>query len=305
MKRALSSIGFIALVLATAAPAAGQPAQEWREASPADNARRHEAAPFQTLREQGAVEPDFVRPNTGPSDAELAAARTNRARDDFRSAYTAEGRPRIAILWNRELTGDVREWNVVGGTLKPESHTETVVRRGPDGREEWARTERDGGSFENVHTGPAPDGARGALDEEWLWRFEEAFTQPFLDTRCKVIDRSTIMRLRAAQTSRTGIDYAGLAAKKVEIDALAEHADVLVEVLVSGSGPGDYKLRANVKEVRTGRILAVVRGKPTPGSSHIGIGANGFERVTIAPSESDSVEGFAEEVMSALVGAWS
>ena len=123
------------------------------------------------------------------------------------------------MLLNRELSDDVREWDVAFGVARPESMTGRVFHgRGAKETEEW-KIEHEAGRLYNVHQGPASDGGRNSPAEGWMWRFEQGFIQPFLETSCSVVDRATIVRLSAARSARTGVEYTGIAAKKVEMDA--------------------------------------------------------------------------------------
>jgi hypothetical protein len=256
-----------------------------------------------TLRDEQAVSSP-AEPETDP-DAEWRRSLAE-LQDRFRSGYLAQGRPRMAVFVNRELSGDVREWNVVSGELEPESMSET--RAGSDGT--WSTTERVGGKAKHVHSGPAADGARHNVGESWLWEFEEAFLRPYLATSCRVVDRSVIVRLAAAQAAKTGMEYAGQAAKKIEMDALVDQADVLIEITATedASAPQGYRMRASAKEVQSGRVIAVatstdgeIGGIPRP--VQFIAGPSGYERAQEPPIR-DLAEGMAMLLMEQLADVW-
>jgi hypothetical protein len=283
--------------------------------------------PYATARERGDVELEVIE--VAPPVGEEADLDHGPVLADFRALCGAKGNPRIALLLNRELSDDVREWDVAFGVAQPESATGRVLHEsGAKETEEW-RGEYDAGRLHNLHLGPAPDGGRNSPAESWMWRFEQGFTRPFLETSCSVVDRATIVRLRAARSARTGVEYTGIAAKKVEMDALAEHADVYVEALVTRDDDTatGYRFKATAKEVATGRILAVVSSPsgeaPTRlvatenGYSHVAVppggrladeflvGENGYEREVELPSVEEVSEELAHRLMEALTRVWS
>src|SRR5262245_57604463 len=225
--------------------------------------------------------------------------------DRFRTAYTAQGRPNLALYLNRELSADVREWNTVGGKVTVTANSETQASKSG----EWTRKEQDGGNLELLVGPSGSDGRRSGPGEGWLWDFENNLVEPFLRADCRLIDRATILRLEAAR-ARTGVDYAGLAAKKVEMDALAGHADVLIEVLVlrSSASAGGYQLKATAKELRSGRILANVTssGRVRRRSEWVATPEGYQERqIVIPPTVRELSEGLTTELMAALARAWS
>ena len=245
------------------------------------------------------------------SAAETRPGQANaKARDRFRASYVSQGRPRIAVFMNRELSDDVREWNVTSGVLKPQSMSETQAHS--DGT--WNSVERIGGTAEHAHTGRAESASRESPHERWMWQFEDGFLQPFLATSARVIDRSSIVRLAAAQSAQTGLEYANLATKKVEVDALLDHADILVELLIvsAADAPHGYEFRAIAKEVRTGRIIASVvtqdggvdRG---PTTQRWGVGDAGYQLEIIEPplpSLNEVSQGLAQLLMAELATVW-
>ncbi len=314
MRTKIASLVVLGVLFAAApCPLAAQDFGDEGIAAPAPQARSARG----TLRQRGVLEEESPSFDPGPSAGQVAAERSSRIREEFRSAYSAMGRPRVAVFMNRELTSNVHEWDVMWGTSRPTSSTTTQVTRqlGEDGETKaggsWTRTEQEGGALENVHQGPAYDGTRPSPGgrKDWMWRFEEGFSAPFLSAHCKLVDHATIVRLQAAGSARNGVEYAGVSGKKSEMDALVQHADVILEVLVTeapGSSHG-YAFKATAKEVASGRVLAVVHSEDGGAGTEsvIVIGEDGYERATIGPSLDQVIEGLAERVMEGLVAAWS
>lgn len=197
--------------------------------------------------------------------------------DEFKSAYRAIGRARLVIYLNRQLSDDVREWNVVLGITRAGS--EATARTTPEGAAEL--TERESSGEMQLHTGPAPDGSRPSPRETWMWEFEHGFMKPFLETRCKLIDRATILRLTASDAVRPGAEYASPATKRIEIEALRGHADVFIELLVtrSAGSPHGYEFRATAKEVAKGQILADVTSLGRENRRTVRVTDHGYEMV--------------------------
>ncbi len=219
----------------------------------------------------------------------------------FRRAYASAGRPRLAVYMNRELSDNVREWEIQFGATWTEEGNE------------WTAGTTKSSEF---HTGPADEGTRPAPGGEgWMWAFEHAFIQPLLEADATLVDRSVILRRTAADAASDGSDYASLSAKKVEIEALVGYADVLVEVRVlrSPAAPWGFEFRATAKDVETGAILASVMGSDlvnlgipaslrTPSAGY-DAAEGGYERKP--PSVEAVAAALASRLMESLADRWS
>lgn len=196
----------------------------------------------------------------------------------FATAYQAAGAPRIAVFLNRELSADVREWRSDGrlvisgaGSLKAEaaavgaSHATapgtSATSVAGEGAIVEGQSDGDGASiaaqqfqYEDVRSAPS---------EEWMWKFEEGFLRPLIEANAKMIDRATIMRL-SADYEVVDDKHNPASVKKVEIDALKNHAEIYVELLVTASSesPYGYVFRCVAKEVDTGIIVTNVTSIP-------------------------------------------
>jgi hypothetical protein len=172
-----------------------------------------------------------IQPETGvgrsptPVPSESVSTDDDAATSRFRTFYNSQGRPRIAVFLNRELSDDVLEWKTTDSCDHPEPATLHEPRLDPG--------------------------------EDWMWQFETGFMKPLLDEGVRLVDHATIMRLAAAAAGPQG-PRAPLARKKLELDALKGHADYFMEILVK-SAPASaygYDFYVAVKEVATGVILA-------------------------------------------------
>jgi len=189
----------------------------------------------------------------------------------FKQAYASANSPRIAIYFNRALSDEVREWFTptrsvvtgrgqkvsVGGGSAIVTPGGAVVDAGSEAKVE-GQTDTDRGiaAYNQRHI---ENMARESPEESWMWRFEDNFLQPFIKGGAKIIDRATILRLAAA-TEKQGDPYSLDAVKKIEMDALIGHADILVEILVTRdhASPSGYAFRATAKEIKTGTIVGSV-----------------------------------------------
>jgi hypothetical protein len=251
-----------------------------------------------------------------------------RSSDIFSAAYARAGKPRMAVYVNRELSDEVREWAVVGGWTGATSGSVELEYTGADGKTERLEGRSLSGAVANRHVGPTRNGRRYGGSESWSWRFEQGFLQPLLAEGAHLVDRTAIVRGTAARSAANGPEYATLAVKKVEMDALDSHADVIVEVLVTGSSASrtGYRFKASAREVSSGRILAVVVSEdgglprergfvPTSNgyaeveryvgkNAEIHADANGYHRHVELPGIEDVSSGLAGELMDALAAAW-
>ena len=213
---------------------------------------------------------------------------------EFREAYGAAGSPKLVVYLNRELSADVREWRtdsrlVVSGTGRFSaeagaasgsaglSHTGVEGDIAAVGAAVEAEAEGEGATVAEQRHNASPE--RVHPGEAWMWVFEEGFINALLDSGAIVIDRATILRDTA--TSAPGDDrFNPASVKMIEMEALREHADVLIELLVSPSSasPYGYEFRASAKEIATGRILANVTSIPKHRDEGIYVTERGFER---------------------------
>lgn len=172
----------------------------------------------------------------------------------FTQSYKSAGSPRIAILLNRRLSDEVREWKTEGRVVATGEGSITTARETAYGRE--SETVK-GPLAVATQTQIELNSQRSGPGESYVWSFEDGFMQPFLRSGAILVDRATIMRLTSRTVSQGGksdpIDV-----RRVEMDALVNNADIFIEILISRypSAPYGYEFKATAKEVRTGRILA-------------------------------------------------
>lgn len=175
----------------------------------------------------------------------------------FREAYEEKGKPRMAIFLNRELSDEVREWRTDEREVRAYKDSNLAAEREAEESSVNEKTHDRGSSvYSQKHISLSK--GRIAPDEIWMWKFEDGFLQPLLQTGVRVVDRATIMRLAAAESGQQGSAYSPITVKKIEIDALKDKADIFVEVLVTRnrSALHGYEFKATAKEVSTGILLA-------------------------------------------------
>lgn len=191
----------------------------------------------------------------------------------FRVAYSARKSPRIAIFWNRALTDDIEAAKL---------HVESEVRTAATGGQ--ASTSTAGGSSSSVQpygygqlvqknagaTAQTSFGSTAAatrdrvsadvqqgfgarapvMSEQDSWRFQHAFSDPFIKAGTRLVDRNTMIRIAGDATDK----------QRAESAALAGLADLFVEVLTSvdPASPSGYVFRATAKDAKTGQIVAEI-----------------------------------------------
>ncbi len=243
---------FIALALAAAWLAAPHdaPAQQVGPPVPA-YVPPQPAAPPAVPPDERELEQNLDR----AADADARRAADERAQADalrnFRTAYARRGKPRIAIFWNREFSDTMREWY---------GSDRIVIGERSRERQGDKRTSRSGETTIEYQT-RVPDAGRYQPSEGWQWEFEDGFMAAMFEAGAVLIDRATIVRMTGAQADEDA------SAAAIEAQALRKMTDLFVEVLVAPSSRTTvgYELRAVVKDVRTGQILANVNSRHMAG----------------------------------------
>src|SRR5262245_462251 len=219
----------------------------------------------------------------------------------FRPVYVRGGAPRLAIYWNREVSDRISQWA-------------TEHRRSVSGQLETVQgggvTRQLTGEAVTLEQRPASDASRETAGESWDWEFQEGFLYPFLQAGARIVDRATIIRLTAVQAGgRVGAERAQ-DVQAIETMALQGFADVLIEVLVGppATAAAGRDLRATVKDVRSGLVLAYVtsrslRSLPRPRRVYVAT-PQGFEPREIPPPVREIASHLALGVMDALAAQW-
>jgi len=220
-----------------------------------------------------AISPYIGRPLSGATQA-ISTEAYEGSILRFQSEYTKVKSPRIAIYFNRVLSDEVREWRTQSRDVVAGIGEKVIVGGGPT-------TVTTEGTVIEAESGIRAEGAsdkergvvaysqsyieqqkRQNLEDLWMWRFEDHFIQPFLKAGAKMVDRATILRLTAAKSTETEkVNKFNISSVKgLEMQALKEHAEILVEILVTrdASSPSGYAFRAVAKEITTGVLIGSV-----------------------------------------------
>lgn len=220
----------------------------------------------------------------------------------FATTYTAQESPRMVVYFNRELSADVREW-----VSSERIAVEAESRERRSGAEGESRTDRRGAAAVSRQYA-TPDGGRVGPGERWMWEFEQAVSDMLLDARVHLVDRALAMRRQGAQSETVAGNPAS--ARTLEMEALASHADLLVEIWVARSddSPIGYEFRAQVKEVATGRLVTMVttwgEGLPTAGPRPVVATSRGYDFVDEVPTVADAAQALGVELMESLTRRW-
>ncbi len=219
--------------------------------------------------------------SSGPTKAEQEQATIQR----FSDLYVRQGKPGIAILWNRRFADIFSQWQADSRTSSEITMTGRPFS-GPDSNTSQAGSDSDSDSKKEIDCSlylrsssngdcnytrrnynekriegdpEANELQYGSQLEEF--KFNAGYVQTFLSAGAKVIDRATIMRLverqqQQARGSASTPDY-----YRIEADALIGHADYLAEVLLAGhdaENQGRETYSVSIKDIKTGQILAML-----------------------------------------------
>lgn len=167
----------------------------------------------------------------------------------FASAYANNGKPRLALYWNRQLSETLNEWY---SDTRVVSRTESNSTMSGE-----INLDKQASSQNTVEIQRrAQDRRRGQVSESFEWEFQDGFLAPFLDAGATILDRAAIVRFTGADMQTTNENL-------VEVRALQGKADFLLEILVAPNWQSTtgYELRTRILEVKTGRIVAMVNSK--------------------------------------------
>ena len=217
----------------------------------------------------------------------------------FATAYAAQGAPRVMVYFNRELSAEVEEW----------VSSERVVIEGQSREvKNGERTDRAGGVAISQQYANS-DGGRFGPGERWMWEFEQAVAEMLLDARVNLIDRAVVMRRQAAAGDEM-LGDAQTSARTLEMQALDQYADLLLELWVVSSDESDvgYELRAQVKNLDDGRLVTTVTtwgeglgGEPRRVYAATSTGYQAYEEL---PTVEDAAKALTVELMESLSRRW-
>lgn len=243
--------------------------------------------------------PEVLTPAPGPGSPMMAAAR------HFRASYARHGSPRIILFWNRVLSDEVQ--SQYADRVSAVSTSRAGAVEGPTGYDGYGAAAGRVDTFDAAATKErVREGQRDSMAESADWKVENAFNRAFIDNGARFVDRSLAMRV-TAHGRKLG---ATPNVQDIETGALVGKADLMMEVLQTPDpdSPVGYSFRAQVKDVRSGRILAnavnngdgIAHGPgPMVATSH------GFVRSAPAMVTLEDVgEALAADVMSALSARW-
>lgn len=182
----------------------------------------------------------------------------------FAAAYEAEGRPRLAVFWNRAFSDRLSQWTALTRVVSSDRRRVTgtlfdmennALIQGNDtvqGEVLTPESERAGFSTERANLA-----------------FESAYVTPLQNNGARIIDRATVMRLTQSEMRNDeGLTYRP-DAQLVETDALINYTDLIAEILMVRDAEAvlGAAFRVAVKDVRTGELVLsfVSRGEaPEP-----------------------------------------
>lgn len=237
----------------------------------------------------------------------------------FADSYRRNGKPRLALYWNRQLSDWYSDVRMVNGSQNNSSMSGDFNLNQSGNSQNTLEIQRR-----------VQDSRRGTVSESFEWEFQEAFLAPFLEAGATVVDRGAMMRFAAADEPASG-------EKTIEVRGLQGKADYLLEVLVSPNWKSStgYELRTRIIDIKTGAIVAMVNSKNLKewnpekpvvatdtgfvdprdaededesfgpqGEDRVRAGASGFERKRKPPKLSKIAQNLAYNTMTGLMRQW-
>lgn len=210
---------------------------------------------------QPAIPDALYRPGM-PAVLQPALPEALQGRDEivrsFAEAYRARGRPQLALFWNRRFDDRVTDWTSgvrVSETDRARLDASLNGER-TDGANAGSLQGALGVDLDRRRTVEAawraPDQVRPGLPEALALELESGFVSAMSGARAVVLDRAAIMRLQDRAERSPSPD-----GRRIETDALLEHAVLLVEVLATHhpQTPLGAVFHVSVKDVQTGEIV--------------------------------------------------
>lgn len=188
----------------------------------------------------------------------------------FARAYADAGSPRVAILYNQTFSNQITSWTMeakdvfqeaagVGVTSQASQVTGVATPYGGGIAATSAEATTAGGMVRRTEsfTEFQASRERAGFGSEYLqWMFEDGFSKPFLAAGVHVVD-STLVMQASSRREDAAAGKQRIADVNVNLDAVKQHADWLVEVLMvpDGRAINGYLFRATVKRLADGRVL--------------------------------------------------
>jgi hypothetical protein len=172
------------------------------------------------------------------------------ARADFAQRYAAQGHPRIMIFFGRKLDGDPRVFNPNRSLLLLTMHT-------PSAQADKSEQREFSGTLVAVATPSHGSNQPAVVPNEFIAAVSHGMTKTMLDHHVRLVDPAMVVRREAVQASGDALHFD---AKSLEIKALDNSADLLVEVIGDPGieTPHDCRLTARIIDIKSGQILALV-----------------------------------------------
>jgi len=206
----------------------------------------------------------------------------------FQSAYHAAGEPRIMLFWNVAFDDETQtQHQRVEVIQKSGTNSSTGLDKktqGPAG--DSTLNESDGKSQERIEQTSSDKNVDPAkyithLSARNAVQLEVAFRQTLETAGVHLVSRATGMRMTQVDQDRTGVDP-----KLIEADAVAHHADLLLEIVMvqDAAAPLGAGFKISVTDVHSATEIITdyseARVRPQPLPSRYVVTDTGFERRT-------------------------
>ncbi|WP_028604853.1 hypothetical protein [Ottowia thiooxydans] len=205
-----------------------------------------------------AGEPDVI--TRAPEPLQATDARPFH-RAAFTAAYARAKRPAVAVLWNREYS-DMLEQNTLSQARVDSvqaRYGETIglaaQRRGLGVAYGEAAGAAVASTTVSVGESKTSQARRTGPVERTDLQMRAAFQQTMASAGVRLVDRNVVMRSLAASKKTRGQE---IDSQQIEAEAIASHAQVLIEVLTTrdAAAPLGWSVFVSIKRMADGVILA-------------------------------------------------
>lgn len=176
----------------------------------------------------------------------------------FRQAFPDQGKPRIAVFWNREFPTRVSDWySHHRGSLNAKGELSVT---GKDAREEKGRATL---TMEQESRGGLRPSDRNAI----ALGLQGGLISAFKQGGATLIDQSMAQRITDNALEDGTFERASPDQLRLQMRALSQHADYVLELVVGSEFDRDGLYQVRVLSVKDASVVAVFNtdGKP-PGS---------------------------------------
>ena len=246
-------------------------------------------------------EPETLKPPAPPTDGNIQII------DDFRTAYSKAGFPKMTIFWNRQFTDDVQtrfedytsyegRKSASGKASGEQFETRDGIGAAADAQADFSASAEIRSGRESVTNNRTETQLTAMADLQT----EQAFQNAFRGIGVHLIDRTSIMRTTGAKTNDKDN------AQQIEIEALLANSNIVLEVTqyADPESATGVMYRVIARSIRSARVMIDISTSAQPPSVYRPYiaGSHGFVRAPEAQARPHDIgRQLAIDTMSQLV----